>query len=125
MEFQLSVSPHADSNSSDSVDSNLTTSSLNDTELKVGSVVSIHKGLLRERFQSIVNESLLHSDPNKKQLLPTVTLFDKTGVEIWSNIIELPTYYQAHDEIRLLEVYGAEIAHNILDGCALIDIGCG
>jgi len=57
--------------------------------------------------------------------LPDELLYDDAGLQLWSDIIYLPEYYQTRDEIALLERNGAEIASHIATGATLIDLGAG
>jgi len=61
----------------------------------------------------------------KTPVLPDELLYDGLGLHHWSEIIFRPAYYQVHDETRILQTHGMEIASYIRPSATLIDIGSG
>ncbi|KAG6037530.1 Ergothioneine biosynthesis protein 1 [Claviceps citrina] len=57
--------------------------------------------------------------------LPTLLLYDETGLVLFETITFLDEYYLTGYEIELLEKHSAEIATKIPDGSMLIELGSG
>ncbi|KAF2456602.1 histidine-specific methyltransferase [Lineolata rhizophorae] len=57
--------------------------------------------------------------------LPDELLYDDAGLQIWSDIIYLPEYYQTRDEIAILERNGSEVGSLVKPRTTLFDIGAG
>lgn len=67
-----------------------------------------------------------------KRTLPTITLYDETGLRLYDNItVNAPEYYLFGSEEQILRDHGAEIAHlthgglPVRDGEVIIELGAG
>lgn len=60
-----------------------------------------------------------------QRVLPTSIIYGDKGLELWSSITHLPSYYQTRGEAALLVGNSQELARWIQKDSVLIDLGCG
>lgn len=91
-----------------------------------GSVLDIGGGALerylRDRFEVSLSSAYENS---KTPYLPEEFLYLGSGLHIWRNLVFHPSYYQTHDEIKLFQKNGQEIASYISSNSTLVDLGSG
>lgn len=61
----------------------------------------------------------------KEKKLPTLLLYDETGLKLFEDITYLEEYYLTNAEIGVLEKYADEIAQRIEDGSMVVELGSG
>lgn len=84
-------------------------------------VFDIGGSSLRGRTLQAVKTSLALPQPR----LPDLVFSDAKGMALWSHIQHLPNYYQARDEINLLEKISPKICSYLSKEVTVIDLGAG
>jgi hypothetical protein len=91
-----------------------------------GSILDIGGGglerYLKERLEFLLSDA---SENSKTPYLPEEFLYLGSGLHIWRNLVFHPSYYQTHDEIKLFQKNGKEIASYISSKSTLVDLGSG
>ena len=62
---------------------------------------------------------------NEEKKLPTLLLYDETGLKLFEDITYLEEYYLTNAEIEVLTRYADHIADRLVDGSQLIELGSG
>lgn len=76
----------------------------------------------RERLFTEIRQAKMSGH---RVVLPDELLYNDIGLQIWSDIIHLPQYYQFRDETEILRIHGEEIASYLPNDAVLIDLGAG
>ena len=76
---------------------------------------------------SILDEmdSKLRPPPGQEKSMPTMLLYDETGLRLFEDITYLEEYYLTNAEIEVLERYADNIAERIHRGSRLVELGSG
>lgn len=69
-------------------------------------------------------EKLFHPQEGPRKL-PTMLLYDETGLQLFEKITYLDEYYLTRDEIQVLERSAAAIAKTISSGSLVLELGSG
>lgn len=67
----------------------------------------------------------LHPKDGVTQSLPTLLLYDETGLRLFEDITYLDQYYLTNQEIFILEKYADRIAERIPDDSLIVELGSG
>ena len=67
----------------------------------------------------------LHPANGGEKTLPTLLLYDDTGLRLFEEITYLEQYYLTGQEIAILEEYADRIADRIPDGAQIVELGSG
>ncbi|KAI9838758.1 MAG: hypothetical protein M1838_004529 [Thelocarpon superellum] len=67
----------------------------------------------------------LHPPPGEEKQMPTLLLYDETGLKLFEEITYLDEYYLTNAEIETLERYAGEIAERISAGSIVVELGSG
>ncbi|KAI2625239.1 histidine-specific methyltransferase [Xylaria nigripes] len=57
--------------------------------------------------------------------IPSLLLWDDSGLELFDRFSQRPAYYSFHSEIEILSRYGSSIGANIPADSLLLELGCG
>ena len=82
----------------------------------------------REEIQSsIVDETNkgLRPSPGTEKSLPTMLLYDESGLKLFEEITYLEEYYLTNAEIDTLGRCAEEIADRVLPGSQIVELGSG
>ena len=67
----------------------------------------------------------LNPKNGEDKTLPTLLLYDDSGLRLFERITYLDEYYLTEQEIALLEKYANHIADQIPDGAMVVELGSG
>ncbi|EXJ92220.1 hypothetical protein A1O3_00770 [Capronia epimyces CBS 606.96] len=88
-------------------------------------IIDIGGSKLRDYLLAALQRDFLNKkDPEVPYVSDIFTSSDE-GLELWSTITSLPTWYQTREEIDLLRRWGPDIAKHVRPGTSLVDLGSG
>ena len=93
--------------------------------LRKGQVIDIGGSQLKKALEKVLSKKLIGKDDQNRHFLCDFLFSDDKGLAIWKKINTLPSYYQTDNEVELLERNGKHIVELLVDGVAIIDMGCG
>lgn len=67
----------------------------------------------------------LRPEHGGEKTLPTLLLYDQTGLKLFEKITYLEEYYLTNAEIEVLETYAGRIAQRIQPGSIIVELGSG
>ena len=67
----------------------------------------------------------LRPSPGTEKHLPTMLLYDETGLKLFEEITYLEEYYLTNAEIEILEGHAEAIANRIQQGSQIVELGSG
>ncbi|KAF1736172.1 Ergothioneine biosynthesis protein 1 [Beauveria bassiana] len=100
--------------------------------MKTNRILDIGGSDISSYNRALLNKKLLWSqepfatiEGHVKRVLPTSVIYGNKGLELWSSITYLPSYYQTRGETALLVENSGQLAAWIQRDSFLIDLGCG
>jgi uncharacterized SAM-dependent methyltransferase len=88
-------------------------------------IIDIGGSKVLEWFTQSLREHFFQYSKERPPYVSSSFTSSDVGLEVWREIISLPDYYQAREEISLLEKWGHQIAEHIPQGASILDLGSG
>ena len=87
-------------------------------------IIDIRSDTAGIELTKLIREGLNVAKGNEKTL-PTLLLYDESGLKIFEKITYLKEYYLTNDEIEVLSSHATEIAARISQDAMLVELGSG
>ncbi|KAJ4334700.1 hypothetical protein N0V95_009101 [Ascochyta clinopodiicola] len=87
-------------------------------------IIDIRVGSTDFDIVADIRKGLKPQDGGEKRL-PTLLLYDETGLRLFEKITYLDEYYLTNAEIEVLEAYAEQIARRVQPGSIIVELGSG
>jgi L-histidine Nalpha-methyltransferase / hercynylcysteine S-oxide synthase len=87
-------------------------------------IIDIRKARAEESILDNIKNGL-RPDLGGDKTLPTLLLYDVTGLKLFEKITYLEEYYLTNTEIEVLEKYAGQIAERIQPNSIVLELGSG
>jgi uncharacterized SAM-dependent methyltransferase len=76
-------------------------------------------------LKQLIRQGLKSPETDGQKTLPTLLLYDTTGLKLFEQITYLDQYYLTGEEICLLEKFADRIAERIPNNALVVELGSG
>ncbi|KAI9883040.1 MAG: hypothetical protein M1823_005190 [Watsoniomyces obsoletus] len=87
-------------------------------------VIDIRRGKIEQSLSEQIFEKLQPAPGMEKQM-PTMLLYNETGLKLFEKITYLDEYYLTNNELEVLRTYADAIAQRIHPGTIMLELGSG